>query len=112
MYKIDENQNIVLTRSDTCILKLEITDSAGNSYDYSNDTVQLTVKSSTYTNDIIIQKTIDGDSFVITPDDTKDLTYDVYMYDVQIITPQNNVYTVIGPCDFVLSSEVNFNVTR
>ena len=112
MYKIDEKQNIILTRSDTCVLKLEITDSAGDSYDYSNDTVQFTVKSSTYTNEVIIQKTINGDSFVITPDDTKDLYYGTYFYDVQIITPQNNVYTVIGPCEFVLSSEVNFDVTR
>ena len=51
-------------------------------------------------------------SFKILPDDTKNLDYGVYKYDVQIITESNDVFTVIGPSDFVLLGEVNFNVSR
>ena len=109
MYKIDHYNNIFLTRGDTCVLKLSVVDSEGESYDFSNDTVQLTVKTSTYTEDVLIQTNINSDSFVIMPDDTNDLSYGKYVYDVQIITPTGNVYTVIAPAEFNICNEVNFN---
>ena len=109
MYKIDSENNIYLTRGDTCVLKLAVTDSEEQPYDYSNDTVQLTVKASTYTETIIIQKNISGDSFIIDPSDTANLNYGKYLYDVQIITPLHNVYTVIAPANFIVCDEVNFN---
>ena len=112
MLKIDNNNNIYLTRADTCIIELSVKDNEGNDYDFSNDLVQLTIKGSTATDDVIIQKAITGDHFTILPTDTKDLEYGIYKYDVQIITTGNNVYTVVGPGNFVLCDEVNFNVAR
>ena len=112
MLKIDENNNIYLTRADSCVLDLSVVDDEGNEYDYSNDLVQLTIKGSTLTDSVIIQKAITGDHFIIDPNDTKNLDYGVYRYDVQIINNSNAVYTVIGPANFVLCDEVNFNVTR
>lgn len=112
MYKIDDNQNIFLTRSDTCELKLSIVDDNDTPYDYSNDLVQLTIKTTSYTPTIVIQKDISGDTFKIEPTDTKNLLYGKYLYDVQIITNSGDVYTVIGPANFVLTDEVNFNVER
>lgn len=112
MLKIDDNNNIYLTRADTCVIDLSVKDSDDNEYDFSNDLVQLTIKGSTATSNVIIQKTITGDHFTITPADTKDLEYGTYKFDVQIITTDNNVYTVVGPANFVLCDEVNFNVTR
>ena len=112
MLKIDENNNIFLTRSDTCNITLSVLNDDGTEYDYSSDLVQLTIKGSTNTKHVIIQKNINSDYFNISPDDTKDLEYGLYKYDVQIITENNEVYTVIGPCDFVLLDEVNFNVNR
>lgn len=112
MYRIDDAQNIFLTRSDTCSLKLSVVDDNDTPYDYSNDLVQLTIKTNTYTPITVIQKNIVGDTFKIDPDDTKSLSYGKYLYDVQIITNSNDVYTVIGPCIFVLTDEVNFNVAR
>lgn len=112
MYKIDDDQNIFLTRSDTCSLKLSVVDDNETPYDYSNDLVQLTVKTTSYTSDIVIQKNIIGDTFKIEPSDTKNLLYGKYLYDVQIITNLGDVYTVIPPCNFVLTDEVNFNVER
>lgn len=112
MYKIDDDQNIFLTRSDTCALKLSVVDDNDTPYDFSNDLVQLTIKTNTYTPEIVIQKTIVGDTFKIEPTDTKSLLYGKYLYDVQIITNSGDVYTVIGPSNFVLTDEVNFNVER
>lgn len=109
MYRIDENNNIFLTRGDTAVLLLSVVDSEGTPYDFSNDTVQLTVKTSVYTDDLVFQKNITNGHFEIEPADTSDLPYGKYFYDVQIVTPNDKVYTVIPPKEFYVLSEVNFD---
>ena len=111
MLNIDSENNITLTRGDTAILTL-IVKKNGEDYDYSEDLTQFTVKRNTVTEDIVFQKTFTGSSIVIEPNDTKDLFYTDLKYDVQLITPENEVYTVITPADFIIAQEVNFNVTR
>ena len=111
MLIVDSDNNIKLTRGDTAILTLSVKRN-GSDYDYSNDLVQFTVKRNTVTQDIVIQKTFSGTSISINPADTKDLYYQDMKYDVQIINSSNEVYTVITPHDFILTEEVNFNVTR
>lgn len=111
MLYIDSDNNIKLTRGDTAKLKLTIMHDA-EEYDYSSDLVQFTVKRNTVTEDIVLQKTFSGDTITILPTDTKDLYYSDLKYDVQIITPNNEVYTVIAPSLFEITEEVNFNVTR
>ena len=111
MLNIDSENNITLTRGDTAILTLTVKKN-GEDYDYSEDLTQFTVKRNTVTEDIVFQKTFTGSSIVIEPNDTKDLFYTDLKYDVQLITPENEVYTVITPADFIIAQEVNFNVTR
>lgn len=109
MLKITDN-NIMLTRGDTAVLNLSVTDSSGTSYDYSSDLTQFTVKRNCVTEDIVLQKTFNGTTITINPSDTKDLNYQDMKYDVQIITSGGAVYTVIPPHDFIITDEVNFNV--
>lgn len=111
MLFIDSDNNIKLTRGDTAKLKLTIMHD-DEEYDFSSDLVQFTVKRNTVTEDIIIQKNFNGDTITILPTDTKDLYYSDLIYDVQIITPNNEVFTVIEPSLFEIAEEVNFNVTR
>ena len=111
MLNIDSNNNITLTRGDTATLTLTVKRN-GEDYDYSEDLTQFTVKRNTVTEDIVFQKTFTGSSIIINPSDTKDLFYTDLKYDVQLITPTNEVYTVIAPADFIIAQEVNFNVTR
>lgn len=109
MLYIDDNNNIKLTRGDSASFDLTVKQGE-QSYDYSNDLVQFTVKRNTITEDVVIQKTFTSGSISLAPSDTKDLHYGDLVYDVQIITSSNDVYTVIGPCKFELTDEVNFNV--
>ena len=109
MLTIDENNNITLTRGDTAELTLTVMNGSA-SYDYSSDLTQFTVKRNTVTETVVFQKTFSGTSIVINPSDTKDLQYTDLKYDVQLITPGGSVHTVIGPCDFKIAEEVNFNV--
>lgn len=111
MLFIDEDNNIKLTRGDTATLTLTVSKD-GESYDYSNDLTQFTVKRNTVTADIILQKTFVGDTIIINPEDTKDLYYVDLVYDVQLITPGGEVHTVIEPRIFEITQEVNFNVNR
>lgn len=76
------------------------------------DTVYFTVKTSTQTAERRIQKVItefdDGEAIVhITPQDTKDLKYFAYVYDVQI-NKQGDISTVIKPSKFVIEEEVTY----
>lgn len=111
MLTVDSENNITLTRGDTAILTLTVKRN-GSDYDYSDDLTQFTVKRNTVTSDLVFQKTFTGSSIQIDPSDTKDLYYTDLKYDVQLITPNNEVYTVITPHDFIVAEEVNFNVTR
>lgn len=110
MLTVDSENNITLTRGDTAILTLTVKKN-GNDYDFSDDLTQFTVKRNTVTSEIVFQKTFTGTSIQIDPSDTKDLYYTDLKYDVQLITPDNEVYTVITPHDFIVAEEVNFNVT-
>ena len=111
MLTVDSENNITLTRGDTAILTLTVKKN-GSDYDFSDDLTQFTVKRNTVTSEIVFQKTFTGTSIQIDPSDTKDLYYNDLKYDVQLITPDNEVYTVITPHDFIVAEEVNFNVTR
>lgn len=111
MLFVDEDNNIKLTRGDSAVLTLTVK-RGDDDYDYSDDLTQFTVKRNTVTEDIIFQKTFTGTSIIIDPNDTKDLYYEDLVYDVQLITPSNEVHTVIEPRNFILTQEVNFNVTR
>ena len=110
MLKIDENNNITLTRGDTAVLELTVKDD-GATYDYSDDLVQLTIKRNTVTEEVLIQKTFTGGTVVINPEDTATLRYTDLMYDVQLIKNDGGIYTVIPPRIFTIAEEVNFNVT-
>lgn len=83
------------------------------------DKVFFTVKTSTQTRDFRIQKIIEtfdyGDPedvgkaiFYLDPQDTKDLKYHTYVYDVQMIR-EGNVTTIIKPSKFVIEEEVTYD---
>lgn len=111
MLYIDDEKNIHLTRGDSANITVIITDMDGETYEIkATDTVLFTVKINCNTENIIIQKTI-GVSGVISllPEDTEDLKYGTYYYDVQLETQGGSVYTVLGVNKFILEKEVTFN---
>lgn len=77
------------------------------------DTVYFTVKTSTQTETKIIDKVVtnfndDGEAIInIDHNDTKDLKYGEYVYDVQVIM-NGLVKTVIKPSKFVIEEEVTY----
>lgn len=111
MLIIDTDNTINLTRGDNCDIIVTIYDHNGDEYEIQEgDTVLFTMKINCETQDIVIQKDITSDCIIsLTHNDTKSLAYGSYVYDVQLTTAGQEVYTVIAPAIFNITKEVTFN---
>lgn len=102
--------DISIIRGDTTRFEIEVLDQSGEKYVLlDGDQLVFTVKKNTSTDDIIIQKKILGDTFTLTHDDTKNLEYRKYVYDIQLTQSNGDVTTVIPPSIFEIMPEVNFD---
>ena len=107
MYRIDTDGTITMIRGDTAEFDIQLTDSDGEPYELlENDSLIFTVKKNTKSDETLIQKT--GDHVVIDPEDTSDLKYGTYVYDVQFTSSSGKVDTVIPPSKFILKDEVTW----
>lgn len=104
MLKVIGN-NIYLTRGDTAQLKLSIEGGVQEEF----DECILTIKKSTEDETAILQIKLDADShFYLSPEDTRNLEYGTYFYDVQLSTTTGDVFTVIIPHKFNIMEEVTW----
>ena len=105
-----DNENVFLTRGDSCDLIVTIRDITGSIYEMqAGDILTFTIKVNCNTEDIIIQKEISSNIITLTPADTEKLAYGAYWYDVQLTTAGEDIYTVIAPHRFNITPEVTFN---
>jgi hypothetical protein len=104
------NDNVMLTRGDNADIVVTIYDMSGNVYTLQpGDVLVFTIKKNCITEDIIIQKDISSDSIIhMTPEDTNELAYGSYWFDVQLTMNGGEVYTVIEPHKFNVAKEVTF----
>ena len=109
------NNDIYMTRGDTESLTIYCTDESGNIIDFVQvDTVYFTVKHSIYSDENLIQKKIttfsEGKAIIeIEPEDTKNMAYGNYRYDIQLTTFDDNVITLIRPSLFTVEGEITYD---
>lgn len=97
----------MITRGDTASFGITIKDASGTEYTpQTGDIVTFTVKKSTKKEEALIQKT--GVSIALEHDDTAELKYGTYVYDVQLEYANGDIDTFIGPADFVITEEVTW----
>lgn len=102
--------DIGIIRGDTARFEVEILDQNGDPYTLqSGDQLVFTVKKNTSTSLIILQKNITGETFTILHEDTANLDYGKYVYDIQLTQSNGDVTTVIPPSLFEILKEVNFD---
>lgn len=103
-----EDNDIYLTRGDTAYIGLNLTDNSGDSYEIKDgDTVTLSVKKNIEDENYALQITVPlGEDIYIRPEDTKELEYGRYFYDIQITTAYGEIFTVITKSLFKLEEEV------
>ncbi len=111
MLHVLDNGSIKLTRGDTARLNVSIKNATLDE-DYeiaADDVLTLTVKKTVNDSEALVQKTLTGSAaFKLDPVDTANLDYGKYKYDVQLTTAAGDVYTVIEPTNFEITSEVTF----
>ena len=104
-----DDKTIKLTRGDTARLTVPITNLANNG-EYtmeSGDILYFTVKKTAKDSDFLFQKSVTGsNSIYIKPEDTANLSFGKYKYDVQLTTATGDVYTVIEPSTFEVMEEI------
>ena len=105
-----ENNVISFPRGDTFSFTVELLTNDGLPYELKeNDRLVFTVKKTFMQSNILIQKVINSSMEVtIEHEDTADLPYGKYVYDVQL-TNELGTKTVIEPTSFILKEEVNWD---
>lgn len=104
-----ENNIISFVRGDTFSFLIELLTTDDLPYELKeNDKLVFTVKKTSRQSNVLIQKVINSSMEVtIEHDDTADLPYGKYVYDVQL-TNELGTKTVIEPTSFILKEEVNW----
>lgn len=100
---------INLTRGDTCYVRINITDSDGVPYIPSTgDKVRFAMKTAYTDRKPVLVKEIPIDTMmlVLTPEDTAELEFGRYVYDVELTTAAGEVDTFITKAKFNLTEEV------
>ena len=108
---------IMLTRGDTLRVKVSIEKDGEEYQPTENDVVRFAVKHKTkkadgsdYTDpEPIILKTIPSDTMILElePEDTKELAFDSYVYDIEITFEDGTVDTFITNSTFKITDEVH-----
>ena len=102
MFEIDRKTNaITLTRGDTMVLKIDLTDAEGDKYiPGAGDTIRFAMKKNYEDETPVVTQdaVIDGEDIIITvpSNATKPLEFGGYKYDIQLTTGSGVVDTFIG----------------
>ena len=106
-----ENNVISFPRGDTFSFVVELLTNDGLPYELKeNDKLVFTVKKTSRQSNILIQKVINSSMEVtIEHEDTANLQYGRYVYDVQLTNELYGTKTIIEPTDFILKEEVNWD---
>ena len=99
---------ISLTRGDSLILHVEVTQNFEPYVPQEGDVIRFALKKNSNDQEVLILKDIDLNSMqlIIDPEDTKSLAYGTYRYDIELTTVSGFVDTFIGPANFKITEEV------
>lgn len=106
MLKVDSNYNISLTRGDTGVFTIELVDDEGAPYTpKGGDTIRFALDKKYGVADPLIRKDIPPETLIlqIDPEDTKELDFGTYYYDLELTDAFGHVSTILI---------AKFNVTK
>lgn len=109
MFIIQPDNRIQLTKGDTATMLVEAYDLDDNKYEFkTTDTITLKVKETQNSESTTIEKKANADNIIVfLPSDTSSLTPGLYVYDVQVLTEEGNVYTIVPLNFFEILSEIS-----
>lgn len=104
--------NLSMIRGDSESIKISLKNQEKESIPLvEGDTIYFTVKSSARADKKEIQKIVtefvDGSAYIeIAPEDTNELAFKKYRYDIQLTTKDGTVKTIIPASDFIIEEEI------
>lgn len=104
------NTKITMTRGDTCKIQLFLSNDNGEPYTPDeNDVIRFAAKSSYSDQEPVIYITIPNDTLLleIRPEDTKELPFGTYVYDMQITFADGSIDTFITKGMLKIEEEVD-----
>jgi len=107
--------NISMVRGDSESLTVRLFDEDGDQVNFeTGDTVYFTVRYELGDSDTTIQKVvtgfINGEAIInLNPDDTSDLYFRTYVYDIQWSKADGQVKTIVPASDFKILAEVTYD---
>lgn len=110
MFNIDREKNnkIVLTRGDSASILVEIYDLDNNKYKIQpDDVITMSISKPGEENPVLIKTATSEHYIIFVPSDTNSLEAGLYQYDVQLDS-NGNVYTIVVPSLFKLTSEITY----
>ena len=106
----EEDNTIVITRGDSQEVDLYLTDREGYPYNpVEGDHVYFYMKKSAYAEQVLIQKEIDIHTLVINfvEEDTRNLAFGEYRYEIEIVLQGGDHYTAIKSTPFIITEELH-----
>lgn len=110
MLKIYSDNRIRLTRGDTAFIEVKLLDDKGEKYEAKEtDKLYFRLKRNSTLKDILIEKEISIDSLTLElqEDDTKNLKFGDYIYEIELVTIENYHFTIIANTGFTLTTELD-----
>ena len=101
--------SIFLTRGDTLLLDVNLTDINGAPYIANpTDVIYFRLKKSANSKQVLIEKEVDIDEMILQLDaeDTADLNFGLYKYEIELVTESGYHFTAIDNADFELGVEL------
>lgn len=101
---------IFITRGDSLSVTVSLTDNDGYAYEpVEGDSVFFRVKKSANAEEVLISKSLDIHDLIINivEQDTRNLAFGSYRYEVEVITTDNDHYTVIKNAPFIITEELH-----
>lgn len=109
MKKVSNNK-ITLTRGDTCRIKLSLKDSSGNDFvPDDGDVIRFAAKRYYTDPEPVIYIIVPNDTLIleIKPEDTKNLDFGTYVYDMQITFADGTIDTFVSKSMLRIEEEVD-----
>ena len=103
------NNNIHLTRGDTMLLDLSLSDESGNPYIPDvGDSIFFRLKKDASSETVYIEKTADMEELLLRldPNDTADLSFGMYCYEIELVTSAGYHFTVVENARFEIGKEL------
>lgn len=108
MLEIKDNR-VYLTRGDSASIIINLTDALGGIYTpIASDKLYFRLKKNIFGDSLILVKAFDIETQTLhlTPSDTKNLDFTSYRYEVELVTSDNQHYTVIEDAPFIIGAEL------